>query len=226
MTEHELELRLRRVARAVDAEAPALDPALLRAAGRRRRLLLVLAAGAALAGLAGAPAAVSALADLFDVEPVPELGPVAPDVTAPFLGRAATLEEARASLPFRLRTLPSPGSPDVYVRDDIAGGAVILVYAGGIQLMQWPSDRIDARIAVVPVDGKAEDVTAGGLRALWVVGTARGTFTLVGADGTVHKERFEVADGALLWSGAGASFLLQGAGTKERAVELAARVGP
>jgi hypothetical protein len=218
----ELELRLSRVARALDAEAPALDPGVLRAAGRRRRLLLVLAAGAALAGLAGAPAAVSALADLFDVEPVPALGPVAPDVTPPFLGRATTLDEARASLPFPLRTLPSLGTPDVYVRDDIAGGAVMLVYGGGIQLMQWPSDRIDARIAVVPVDGRAEDVSAGGLRALWVVGAARGTFTLVGADGTVHKERFDVADGALLWSDAGASFLLQGAGAKEDALALAA----
>ena len=36
MSEHELELRLREVARALDADAPALDASALRAASRRR----------------------------------------------------------------------------------------------------------------------------------------------------------------------------------------------
>ena len=53
-------------------------------------------------------------------------------------------------------------------------------------------------------------------------GAARGTFTLVGADGTVHREAFEVSPGALLWQRAGMAFLLQGAGSRENAVRLAA----
>ena len=36
MSEHELELRLREVARALDADAPAFDPVALRASARRR----------------------------------------------------------------------------------------------------------------------------------------------------------------------------------------------
>ncbi len=78
------------------------------------------------------------------------------------------------------------------------------------------------RIALVPTSGTAEDVKIGRVPALWIEGTARGTFTLIGADGTVHKERFDVEKGALLWKQDGVALLLQGAGSKERATKLAA----
>ena len=48
---------------------------------------------------------------------------------------------------------------------------------------------------------------------MWIEGAARGTFTLIGADGAVHRESFEVGPGALLWSDDGMAFLLQGLGS-------------
>ena len=51
-------------------------------------------------------------------------------------------------------------------------------------------------------------------------------FTLLGADGPAHHERFEVGLGALLWQDDGMSVLLQNAGDKDAATQLAARVEP
>jgi hypothetical protein len=154
------------------------------------------------------------------------------DVTAPFDGVQVTPEEVRTAFPFGARTIPSLGTPHAaFKRIDIAGGMVSVTYdEGRIALTQWPADRVDARIALVPTSGTAEDVKIGRLPALWIEGTARGTFTLIGADpftligadGTVHKERFDVEKGALLWKQDGVALLLQGAGSKERATKLAA----
>jgi hypothetical protein len=104
---------------------------------------------------------------------------------------------------------------------------VTVAYAGGQTLLtQWPATDVHARIAVVPVSGTADEITVDGLRALWTAGAARGTFTLVGADRAVHRERFDVADGALLWEDDGVAFLLQGAGTKSYATQIASNVNP
>ena len=56
-------------------------------------------------------------------------------------------------------------------------------------------------------------------------GSARGTFTLIGADGAVHRESFDVAAGVLLWKEDEMTFLLQGAGSSLEATSLAAEVG-
>ena len=52
----------------------------------------------------------------------------------------------------------------------------------------------------------------------------RGTFTVVGADRAIHRERFDVSAGVLLWRDDGIAFLLQGAGPKVKATKLAAEV--
>ena len=231
MSEHELELRLSEVARALDADAPAFDPAALRASARRRarqRWMVAIAVVAALAGMMAAPAAVSALGDLFDVDRVPDLGPVPSDVAPAFGGRQVDLAEAEQTVAFRVRTIPSLGEPEAaYVRDDIVGGMVTVEYRDGrTRLTQWAMADVNARAAVVPSSGTAEEVAVGRLRALWIEGTARGTFTVVGADRAVHKELFDVAAGALLWQDKGVAFLLQGAGTKNDATQLAADVSP
>ncbi len=231
MSEQELELRLREVARALDADAPAFDPAALRASARRRarqRWVAAIAVLAALAGAVAAPTAISALGDLFDVDEVPELGPVPYGVAQAFGGRQAQLAEARLTVAFPLRTIPSLGSPEAtYVRDDIVGGMVTVTYDDGrTRLTQWSVTDVSARAAVVPRSGNAEEITVGSLRALWIEGTARGTFTVTGADLAIHKELFDVAAGALLWQDDGVAFLLQGAGTKESAMRLAADVTP
>ena len=169
----------------------------------------------------------SALQHLFDVDEVQELGPLAPGVAPPFAGRSVPVDAVQASAPFRVRTIPSLGAPDdAHVRDDVAGGMVTIAYEGAILLTQWRTSDVQARIALVPVSGAAEDVTVGALPALWVEGAARGTLTLTGADATIHRESFDVGAGALLWRYDGMTFLLQGAGSKGAATRLAGEVDP
>jgi hypothetical protein len=226
MTEHQLELRLQAVARSLDSVAPAFDPSVLRDARPRRvrRRVVGIAAALALVG-ALAPAAVSGLNDLFGVEKVEKLGPIPADVVGPlplFEARSITLDDLD-KVPFAVHMLPSAGRPRAaYMRDDIAGGMVTLAYGDALLLTQWPDKRIDARISIVPTSGTAENVKIGKLPGLWIEGTSRGVFTLIGADGTVHKERFDVEKGALLWKRDGVALLLQGAGSEERATTLAA----
>jgi hypothetical protein len=225
MAEHDLELRLQSVARELDLRAPAFD--LGRLPGTpRRRVRGALLALACVVTLAVAPAAVSAFQHLFDVDEVPELGPLGPGVAPPFEGRVVGVDEIQSSVPFRVRMLPSLGAPDsAHVRDDIAGGMATVGYRGGRMLLtQWRSSDVQARIAIVPVDGRAEDVAVGDLPAMWIEGTARGTFTLIGADGAVHREAFEVSPGVLLWKAEGMTLLLQGAASKFEAIGLAADV--
>jgi hypothetical protein len=229
MTDRQLELRLSRVARTLDADAPTVDSSLLVRSARRRPgpALVAVAVAAALAAVSAAPAAVSALGDLFRVDSVPELAPVS-GVALPYQGRRVPLSEARATVPFQVRTIPSSGTPDAaYVRDDVMGGMVTLAYDGGLTVLtQWPSSDVQAHVALVPSYGTTEEVQVGRVRGLWIEGASRGTFTLVGADGGVHREHFDVAEGALLWRRDGLAFLLQGVATKAAAAELAAAVRP
>jgi hypothetical protein len=224
MTERDLEGRLRAAANALDAEAPAFDVRRLPAArGSSARRTIVAVACALLVGAAVSPAAVSSLWRLVEVESVQELGPLGAGVAPAFAGRSVSLDAARMSATFPVRTIPSLGAPHgALVRDDVAGGLVTVVYEGGrLRLSQWRTTDVHARVTLVPEAGRAVDVTVGGLPALWVEGTARGTFTLVGADGAVHREAFEVAR-ALLWEDEGTTLLLQGERSREDALALAA----
>jgi hypothetical protein len=227
VSEHDLDLRLRAVARALDADAPAFDPARLpRTRQRRLREVTVALVAVALIGVAAAPGAISAMRSLFGVDEVTELGPVPDGVAAPFEGRQIPADAVADSVPFRVRLIPSLGPPEAaHVRDDIAGGMVTFTY-GHLLLTQWRETDVDARIAIVPASGVADDVEIGRRPALWIEGTARGTFTLVGADGTIHRERFDVDAGALLWKADDMAFLLQGAGGRDEATSIAARVDP
>jgi hypothetical protein len=54
--------------------------------------------------------------------------------------------------------------------------------------------------------------------------TRLSAFTLVGADGAVHRESFEVGTGALLWKDEVMTFLLQGAGSMAEGLRLAVDV--
>jgi hypothetical protein len=228
VAEHELELRLRAAARELDVRAPAFDLVLLRAVPRRRirGRVVALVCCVALAGVAAAPAAVSALRHLIDVDEVSELGSLAPGVAPPFVGRSVPVNAVQASVPFRVRMISSLGAPDeARVRDDITGGMVTIAYGGGrILLTQWRTIDVPAHITLVPVRGAAEDVAVGDVPALWIEGTARGTFRLIGADGAVHRESFEVGTGVLLWNDDAMTFLLQGAGSKAEAMRLSAEV--
>jgi hypothetical protein len=224
MAEHELEVRLQAVARALDADAPTFDPALLRDAPQKRlRAAVVAFVAVAALGVAAAPGAVSGLKSLFGIDEVKELGPVPYGVAAPFEGREVLPKALQEAAPFRVRLISSLGSPDAaHVRDDITGGMVTMAYGQSL-LSQWQEADVDARITIVPTSGVSEEVKVRRLPALWIEGKARGTFTLVGADGTIHRERFDVGAGVLLWKDDGMAFLLQGA-PKAKALQLAAEV--
>src|SRR5262245_5312122 len=230
MTDLDLDLRLVAAARSLDGDAPAFDVARL-PSGRPRRLArrhaLVLACVVAIVGVVAAPAAVSAIGDLFEVEEVPVIGTLEPGVAAPFAGRSVRLDDARAATGFRIRQISGRGAPhDTRIREDITGGMVTLVYEQDpwVLLTQWRTSDVSARIAVVPGAGSVENVTVAGVPGAWTEGEARGTFTLVGADGTVHRESFDVRSGALLWRRAEMTYLLQGAGTMQAATSLATDV--
>jgi hypothetical protein len=100
---------------------------------------------------------------------------------------------------------------------------VTLVYDGTL-LTQWRTTDVNARIALVPAEGTVEDVAIGDVSGLWIEGSARGTFTLTGADGTIHREAFVASAGVLLWRDRGREFLLQGPVSREEALRLAAEV--
>jgi hypothetical protein len=225
MADRAFETRLHDVARRLDDDAPAFDLGRLQGAPRRRPRGKVVALVCIVAVIT-APVAVSAYRHVFDVDEVPELGPLPYGVTAPFPGRTVPADAVQAETAWLVRTIPSLGAADeARVRDDITGGMVTLVYDGGRMLLtQWRSADVSARIALVPVSGKAEDVHVGDVPALWIEGTARGTFTLTGADGTTHRESFEVGGGILLWKAGEMTFLLQGAGSKVDAIRLAGDV--
>jgi hypothetical protein len=228
MAEQELELRLRAAALALDEGAPAFDVDRLPARSAHRTTVGTVASVCVLAlalGAAAAPAAVSAIRGLFEVDVVAELGSLEPGVAEPYPGRSVPVDSVQGSAPFRVRTIPALGVPvDARVRDDVTGGLVTLVFRDGTLLTQWQTTDVSPRLTVVPVSGSTEDVAAGDLPAMWIEGAARGTFTLVGADGTVHRESFDVGSGALLWMHDGMTFLLQGAVSKAHAAGLAAEV--
>ena len=177
-------------------------------------------------GVAAAPGAVSGLRGLFGVDEVTELGPVPSESRLPFEGRQVPPKDVQRVAPFRVRLISSLGSPDAaFVRDDITGGMVTVVYGQrGSRSGAKPTSTRASR-SFRPAGG-ARTSGRGRLPALWIEGTARGTFTLIGADGTVHRERFEVSPGVLLWKDDGMAFLLQGAGSKDAATSIAAQVDP
>ena len=222
-----LESRLRAAARELDSRAPAFDVALLRSAQSRPRRGVVVICLVALVCAIGAPVAVPALRGLFDVDEVPTLGQLDRGVAPPFPGRSVPVESLQSLTSFPVRTIPSLGAPDeARVRDDISGGMVTVVYRRGLLLTQWRTGDVHSRIAIVPAAAAAERVSVDTAPALWVAGAARGTFTLVGADGTIHRESFDVGSGALLWRDEELTFLLQGAGSRADAIRVARAVGP
>ena len=228
MTEPELERRLRAAAGALDAEIPAFDLGRLRRPRQRRirRSVLIIACVVGLVCAVAAPVGVSAFRGLFDIDRVPALISREPGVAPPYAGRTVPVDELPYSVPFRVRMIFSLGTADeARVRDDISGGMATVVYRDeGVLLTQWRASDVHPRIALIPDAGRAEDVKVGPHAGLWIEGSARGTFTLTRADGMIHRERFEVSSGALLWRAGAMSFLLQGAGSKEEAIRLAADV--
>lgn len=225
MSEQALERRLRSVADALDATAPSLDRAALRRGRRVSRVALAAAVAAGVLGVTAAPAAISTLADFLGFDEVEALGPTPADVAPVYRGTSVPADVAQEIVGFRIRTIAELGPPDAYrVRNDFVGGMAIAEY-GDVLLTQWPVADVDARVAIVPSGASVDVVGDAGGDAVWIEGTARGILTVIGVDGAMHRELFDVAAGALVWRDRDVVLLLEGAGSKEAAVRLAAGVG-
>jgi D-alanyl-D-alanine carboxypeptidase len=182
---------------------------------RRRGPSLAVLAAAAVAGttavLALSPSARSAAQGWFEwvpgveVERTAELRPFPLDAAPPFLGRQASLPEARSELAFAPRTPgdESLGAPSVYLRDDVVGGIVTLMYgepaSPRLVLSQWLAANGTAKYQVAGQGGRITEVRVGGRPALWIEGEARAVYTYLGADRTRHHEQLPVSANVLLW---------------------------
>ena len=186
------------------------DPCLAR---RIRGRVVALACVVALAGVAVAPAAVSALQHLFDVDEVSELGAARAGCRAPVRGT----ERAGGR---RSGLGPVPRADDLVARSSRRRPRARRHHGRNgddrLRGRQDPAHPVADDRRARPHRARPCQRRGGGRRgrdlpALWIEGAARGTFTLIGADGAVHRESFEVGTGVLLWNDGAMTFLLQGA---------------
>lgn len=183
--------------------------------------VLALAVAVLLAVSPTARAAARALVDLIPGVTITQVGDLhepGPDVAPGYLGEQTSLDLAVIGAPFRLRRLP--GEPTlVYARNDVRGGMVTLVH-GDVSLTQWAAQGSEAAFEVR--GARVEHVDVRRADGLWVDGPARAVYTFVGADGLRHHEAFDTGGTLLLWQEGGVAFRLEGASTREQALELVA----
>ena len=202
---------------------------------RRARpvLAVALVAAAVVSGaLAVSPAARSearAWLDVVpgvDVEQVAELPPFPADAHGPYLGDEVSLDMAREGVPWRLRLpeIEGLGEPAaIFMRYDVPGGIVTLRYGTEPRalLSQWRGSIADASYQLVSERSRVENVSVAGRPAVWLEGEVQATYTFVGADGKLHREKLPVSGNVLLWEEDGIAFRLETAASQETALEVA-----
>ena len=205
-----------------------------RRSGRRRPFAILAAATlvAAAAVLAVSPAARSGAAGWFawvpgvEVEQAETLRPFPLDAAPPFLGREASLDEARAELQFEPR-VPEPGlgEPAVWVRNDVIGGIVTFVYGDAdephLVLSEWLAENGTARYQVAGPRGRIVQTQVAGRPAIWIEGDARAVYNYLGADLGRHQEQLPVSANVLLWRDGPVAFRLEARTDLEEAMDIA-----
>ena len=224
----------------------ALRPArTLRRAAVLAAALLVLAGGVAVAGRLGLPG----VRIIFSKTP-PSISPTSPPThasptpsapgSALGLGDPVSLKEAQAAVPFSVRepSLLGLGRPDaIYVRQDVPGGRVSLVYlarpgflapAGSdvallITELQGRTDRALVGKMLGP-GALAEPVDVRGDPGLWLHGATHEVFFL-DKEGAIVTDTVRLAGNVLLWRHDGVLLRLEGPASKAQALRLAASIG-
>jgi hypothetical protein len=224
----------------LDVVAPARGQQRFGRGWSRRRMLALGLAGAALGGGVAA-AAGPPLLDLFRTQGVRVVrAPVLPR-TAPGahlgLGDRVNLDEARLATPFRVLIPHSPGleHPDaVYVRRDLPGGAVSLLYRPQAGIPRTHDPRIGLlltqfRATFTPLIGKTltganhvERTSVNGEPALWIEGDH--AIVVADAQGTVREDRGRLSANALVWQRGGLTLRLEGRLAKNQALTIARNV--
>lgn len=227
-----LERELRDLAPYVFPPTPDLVPGVRArlAAPRRpqRRWLLVAVAALALAGSAAAAPLVLDWLGIRGarVTRANELPPVRAQLEPPFFGEPVTLETARRTTSFPVRVPEELGEPDaVYVRDDVAGGMVTLVWGEGPRyraaLSTWYGRSTELTIDKVVGPGTtAERLGVGSGRGVWIEGRPH-TVSFVGIDGEYRLEQVHLAGNVLLWERGPLSLRLEADVSRAEALAIA-----
>jgi hypothetical protein len=223
--------------------APARAPQrrlLLTPGGLRRSLAIALVSLLVLAGgvVAAVPDARDAVLEFFGlqgatVERREELPP-APELRPLQLGERTTLERARAELGFEPLIPRAAGRPDrVFVNMRVPGGELALAYsprsglpeAGstglGLLVGEFRGDLAPEYIGkVAPQATRVEDLRVDGQRAIWIEGAPH-LFFYRPPDSDFAESQLRLAGNVLLLERGNLLVRLEGAFTRERAVELA-----
>jgi hypothetical protein len=222
-------------------QAPAPAPAARRRpVVFRRSLAIALAALLVLAGgvFAAVPDVRDAVLEFFGlqgatVERRPEL-PAHPEPRPLKLGKPTTLAHARAELGFGPLVPRAVGSPDhVFVNADVPGGELSLTYRPGPGLPEAGSTGLGLLVGefrgdLVPeylgkIAGQAtsvDRVRVDGQRAIWIEGAPH-LFFYRPPDSDFAQSQLRLADNVLLLERGNLLVRLEGAFSRERALELA-----
>ena len=143
------------------------------------------------------------------------------------LGEPVTLAEAQAEAPFRI-LLPTMSKPDEVYADSRSGiHQVTLVYrspAGDevdllvTQFLARP--ELDAAVKQVGPGTSVEAVIVGDQEGFWIAGEPH-VLTYVDPRGSVIEDRIRLVGDVLVWQAGDLTLRLEGAGSKEAAVQIA-----
>jgi len=213
---------------------------LLPPAGLRRSLALALVALLVLAGgvFAAVPGVRDAVLDFFGlqgatVERRAQLR-AAPEFRPLRLGSRTTLEQARGSLGFEPLVPRAAGRPAaVFVKDDVSGGELSLAYRAGPGLPEAASTKLGLPVGefrgdlhpeylgkIVSQATSTERMRINGARAVWIEGAPH-LFFYRPPDSDFAETELRLAQNVLLLEHGNLLVRLEGAFSRERAVELA-----
>jgi hypothetical protein len=210
----------------------AVEPA--RTALFRRPLVVALAALAlAVAAAMAVPQARTAILEFLRIQGATvERVPDQPTVTRVELGlgEPVSLAEARSQLAFDplVPDFPGLGAPDAVYVDELAfGGQIVFLYgteaAPRFLVSEFRADLNPQLLSKAAGPGTSiEPITVAGRHpGFWVAGAPHELFYL-GPDGEAQPDTVRLAENALLWQRGRLTLRIEGAITKERALELAA----
>jgi hypothetical protein len=209
---------------------PRAEVAAARRRRRRWRLLAVAVPAVLLTGCMAIPATRTAVLDLLHLNGlVVRQGPVPPSVGATRqptgagqIGVRTTLGAAQAAAGGRVLVPTALGAPAQVWRD---GVLVDLVYEDAAGNPTWVVTEVTAPSRpllekIVGMGATAQPVSVGGDSGVYVRGPQE--LLYLGADGTVHDVDSELATASLIWEHDGVTVRLQGDGTKDELVAVAA----
>jgi len=160
--------------------------------------------------------------------------PTPPPERSLVLGTRTTLDAARERIGFEPLVPADPGDPDyVYVRSVTSGGELTLAYNArpglprarstrlGLVVSQFRGDVAPEYVGKVTGPGTGiEELRLGGERAIWIEGAPH-FFFYRGPNGEVLDHELRVAENVLLLERGRLLVRLEGAFTRERAIEIA-----